>query len=527
MSRIRGGVNSTQIRLSATPVSAILDRIDILVALDKGALGHLAHRITPETIILAEKNEIDTERGTSEHGLVDVPFTRMAKESGGAVFSNTVAAGVLAGLLGIQPDLLSENVGQLFSSKTSDIVEHNLHAAKAGHSFGLELAKSLRPGPEMVAGSNLESQILLNGAQAVGLGAIAGGCNFISSYPMSPSTGVLTFLAKNAADLGIIAEQAEDEIAAINMALGAWYAGARAMVTTSGGGFALMAEGMSLAGMIESPLVVHLAQRPGPATGLPTRTEQGDLELALYAGHGDFPRAIYAPGTLEEAFYLTQKAFNLADTYQIPVIVLTDQYLMDSYYNIPPFDLSDVRCESHVVETESSYARYRLTPDGVSPRGVPGFGKGHVAVDSDEHDEHGHITEDLDLRVKMVQKRMKKLVAVTDEVIRPTLFGPDDYRNLVISWGSTRSAIAEALTRLLRDDTSWLHYSQVYPVHPQTAELLGRAEKVILIEGNATGQFGKLLKLTTGIAIEDRILKYNGLSLSVEEVATRLDELLS
>ncbi|MBN2269433.1 MAG: hypothetical protein JXN61_02400, partial [Sedimentisphaerales bacterium] len=325
-----------------------------------------------------------------------------------------------------------------------------------------------------------------------------------------------------AADFGIVVEQAEDEIAAINMALGAWYAGARAMVTTSGGGFALMAEGLSLAGMIESPLVAHLAQRPGPATGLPTRTEQGDLELAIYAGHGEFPRAVFAPGTFEEAFHLTQNAFTLADRHQSPVIILTDQYLMDSYYNVPAFNLSGLGVESHIVKTETGYKRYELTDNGVSPRGVPGYGDGLVVVDSDEHDECGHITEDLLLRVKMVEKRLKKLDAMTDEAVRPTLTGPEDYKNLVVCWGSTRNIVSEALAELHRGDTSLLHFSQVHPLHPSTGDLLGRADKLILIEGNATGQFGKLIKLATGIDIESRMLKYNGLSFTVEEIVEDL-----
>ncbi|MBL7153999.1 MAG: 2-oxoacid:acceptor oxidoreductase subunit alpha, partial [Phycisphaerae bacterium] len=414
-----------------------------------------------------------------------------------------------------------------FSSKSPDIIENNLNAAIQGHSIGLDLADSGGFAPAITVDTTVENQILVNGAQAVALGAIAGGCNFISSYPMSPSTAVLVFLAGRAADFDIVAEQAEDEIAAINMALGASYAGARAMVTTSGGGFALMAEGLSLAGMIETPVVVHLAQRPGPATGLPTRTEQGDLELALYAGHGEFPRAVFAPGTLEEAFYLTHKAFNLADKYQVPAIVLTDQYLMDSYYNIPPFDLSDLRVESNIVKTDANYKRYELTSDGISPRGIPGFGAGLVAVDSDEHDEVGHITEDLDLRVKMVQKRLAKLPSITEHVVSPQLVGPEDYKNLIICWGSTRNMITEALGELARDDTAVLHYGQVYPLHPRTADYLKAAARTIIIEGNATAQFAKLIRLSTGIDIDHRMLKYDGLNFTVEEIIDGLDALLS
>jgi 2-oxoglutarate ferredoxin oxidoreductase subunit alpha len=373
----------------------------------------------------------------------------------------------------------------------------------------------------------VKDQILLNGAEAVGLGAIAGGCNLVAAYPMSPSTGVLVFLAKHANEFGLIAEQAEDEIAAINMAVGAWYAGARAMASTSGGGFALMTEGLSLAGMLESPLVIHLAQRPGPATGLPTRTEQGDLELALYAGHGEFPRIILAPGRIEDAFYLTQKAFNLADKYQVPVFVLTDQYLMDSYYNIPSLDLSRTKIEKHVVKTTEDYRRYELTENGISPRGIPGYGEGLVAVDSDEHDTEGHITEDLDLRTRMVDKRLGKAEAMASDAIPPELVGPKDYKTLIVCWGSTYNIINEAVENLGRDDTSLLHFKHVYPLPNETPDFLSKAEKTVIIENNATSQFGKLIKLHTGIDIDNRILKYNGLSFSVEEVTERLKGLLT
>jgi len=215
------------------------------------------------------------------------------------------------------------------------------------------------------------------------LGAIAGGCSFISTYPMSPSTGVWIFLTQHSKEFDIITDQSEDEISAINMAIGAWYAGARGMVATSGGGFALMVEGLSLASMIETPVVIHLGQRPGPATGLPTRTEQADLEFVLHAGHGEFPRIILTPGTMEDAFNLSQRAFDLADKYQVPVFILTDQYFLDSYYNLPSLNLSDIRNQSHVVKTNKEYKRYQLTENGISPRGIPGYGEGLVSVDSD------------------------------------------------------------------------------------------------------------------------------------------------
>jgi 2-oxoglutarate ferredoxin oxidoreductase subunit alpha len=525
MSRVRGGANSTEIRVSASPVRAYIDRIDILIPLNKGAIEHVADRISPETIVLAEEETVSANAGKLSN-VINVPFTKIAAGIGSAVYSNVVATGTLAAIFGVELQTVVDYVKQNFSAKSPEIIGNNVEATKAGFKIGAELRAS---GRIKIAGTftaGVKNDIFLNGGEAVALGAIAGGCNFIAAYPMSPSTPVLVFLAQHAGEFGIIAEQAEDEIAGMNMAIGAWYAGGRALASTSGGGFALMIEGLSLAGMLESPVVVHLAQRPGPATGLPTRTEQADLELALYAGHGEFPRIIYAPGKLEDAFYLTQKAFNLADKFQVPVFVLTDQYLIDSYYNTPPFDLSGVKVEKHIIKTNKDYIRYALTENGISPRGIPGYGEGLVVVDSDEHDQEGHITEDLQLRTRMVDKRLKKLELIKKEIEPPELWPAQDYKKLVVCWGSTYDVVKEAILRLKRKDVSLLHYNQVYPLHPETAGFLKKAETVVIVENNATSQFGKLIKLYAGIDIDKKILKYNGLSFSVEEVADGLKKIL-
>jgi 2-oxoglutarate ferredoxin oxidoreductase subunit alpha len=526
MSRIRGGANSTEIRVSDRRVCALVDRIDILIPLNKGAMQHVEKRISPQTVVLAEKEIIGDDFSRRRYRFIDIPFTRIAAEAGNKVYSNSVAVGVIAGLFGVPVGDATGYIKQHFSIKSQEIIENNANAAEAGYKVGSDLVSAGKIITGIAPDARVRDEILINGAEAVGLGAIAGGCNFISAYPMSPSTPVLVFLAKYGRDFGVITEQAEDEIAAMNMAIGAWYAGARAMVSTSGGGFALMVEGLSLSAMLEVPVVIHLAQRPGPATGLPTRTEQADLELALYAGHGEFPRIIFAPGSIEEAFSLTQKAFNLADKYQVPVFVLTDQYLIDSYYNVVPLDLSRIEVQKHIVETKENYRRYEMTENCVSPRGIPGFGSGLIVVDSDEHDEEGHITEDLDLRTRMVNKRLKKLELIKNEAIVPELVGPADYKNLVVCWGSTYNVVKEALQKLGRNDTAMLHYKQVYPLHSNTAEYLKKVDRSIIVEGNATSQLGKQIKLHTGIDVDRRILKYNGMSFSVEEVVDRLNSFL-
>ncbi len=521
MSRVRGGQNSTEIRIGMDRVNAHVDRIDLLVALQKGSVRHLIKRLSPETIIIGERETIG-----EWPNLIDIPLTGMAEEIGGKVYSNVIATGVIVGFLGADLEVLEDYLRETFARKGDGVVGHNIEAARRGCEIGRQLVEEGKLACPIGKDPSVRDEQLINGAEAVAMGAIAGGCDFVSSYPMSPSTGVLVFLAQHAKEFGIIAEQAEDEIAAMNMGIGAWYAGARAMVTTSGGGYALMVEGLSLAGMLETPMVVHLAQRPGPATGLPTRTEQADLNLALYSGHGEFPRIVLAPGSIEEAFYLTARAFDLADKHQVPVLVLTDQYLMDSYYNMPELDLSGLEVVSHVVETTKDYRRYELTEDGLSPRGVPGHGEGLVVVDSDEHDEEGHITEDLDIRTRMVDKRLRKLMGVTDDVVPFELEGPEDPRVLVVCWGSTYHVVREALAELGRDDVALMHFKQLYPLHPDAARHLERAGRVVIVEGNATSQFGALIRQETGHAIEDRLLNYSGMQFTVEQVVEGLRELL-
>jgi len=526
MSRIRGGSNSTEIRVSSQRISSMVDRIDILIPLSKGAIKHLEKKITPETIILGEKELLESECLPDKCKIVDIPFSKIASEIGDKIYSNIIAAGLVSGLLQVERQTIDQYLERRFASKEQDVQQKNIESAKKGYEISSDLLETNKIQIKIQKSAEVKDDILLSGIEAVAMGAIAGGCNFISSYPMSPSTGVLTFLAQHFKELDLIAEQAEDEISAINMAIGAWYAGARGMVTTSGGGFALMVEGLSLAGMLETPVVIHLGQRPGPATGLPTRTEQADLQFVLNAGHGEFPRIIFAPGNLEDAFYLTQKAFNLADKYQIPVFILTDQYLLDAYYNIPSINLSDIQIENHIVKTDKDYKRYELTKNGISPRGIPGFGEGLVSVDSDEHDEHGHITEDLDLRTKMVDKRLRKLELMKGEIIPPELYGSENYKTLLIGWGSTYHVIKEAMDELGRDDISFLHIKQVYPLHSMIIDYLKKAQDVVIIENNATSQLGKLIKLHTGFDIQKRILKYNGLPFSVEEVVENLKNVL-
>ncbi len=536
MSRVRGGENSTEIRISSKRVTAYVDKIDILVSLSKGAIGHLRSRISDETVIIGDKESIkisDGEIDKSIDKLIDIPFSKMALEIGGPIFSNIIAAGVISSLLGVDQAVFDECITEIFSGKGEQIIKKDLEAGAKGYEVGQKLLESGEISIDIEKDPKIRDELLLNGTEAVGMGCLAGGCNFMSSYPMTPSTPLQVFIAQNAENFGIVFEQAEDEIAAINMAIGAFYAGARSMVATSGSGFALMEEAVGLSGMIETPVVIYIGQRPGPAVGLPTRTAQEDLNLALYSGPGEFPRIIFAPGKFDDAFKLSQMAFNLADKYQIPVFILSDQYFADYYHNLTSLDLDDLKLEDFVIKTDANYKRYQITDDGISPRGIPGFGEGLVVVDSDEHDEEGHITEDLDLRTRMVDKRLQKMEKIQGDIIPPELIGGSDYEMLIVGWGSTYGAIREALDKLGSDKISgsdkvaFLHFKQVYPLHPDTNNYLKKAKNTVIFENNATAQFAKLIKLETGFDIDKKVLKYNGMPFSVEETQKEILENLN
>jgi 2-oxoglutarate ferredoxin oxidoreductase subunit alpha len=527
MSRVRGGSNSTEIRISSGRVRALVDRIDILLPLNGGIRANIRKRISPGTLILGDAGEIKDELADTEGTFLNVPLMEKGQEAGGPVYTGIVAAGLLAGLLGVPSEIPAGLLRDRFLAKSEKIVNNNLSALEKGMDLFRELKTLKSASVDISRKKEAVGEMMMNGSDAVSLGALAGGCDFISSYPMSPATGVLTYLARHARTHAVAVEQAEDEIAAINMALGAAYGGARSMVSTSGGGLSLMGEGVSLAGITELPIVLHIGQRPGPATGMATRTEQGDLNLAIYSGHGDVPRAVFAPGSLEKAFRLAFEAFNLADEFQIPVFILTDQYFLNSFYNVPVFDTSGLKAQRFLVESDTGYRRYEVTESGVSPRSVPGFGKGIVGTDSHEHDEVGHVQEDFELRRRMVDKRLRKRKGIAERVIDPTMSGPNDYRNLVVTWGSLYHIVEEALEKAGLEETAHLHFDQVFPLHRGTRLYLEKARRVVAIEGNATGQFADLIRKETGFLIEDRILWYSGLQVPVETVVEKLLELLS
>jgi 2-oxoglutarate ferredoxin oxidoreductase subunit alpha len=515
MSRIRGGSNSTEIRVGSVQPKSYVRHIDVLLALDQGVLPHLTERIKERTIILGERDRIGHQ---TKHPVLDVPFVKMATEIGNALFASTLAVGAILGLLGAEFSVYERFLSRHFARKGEAMVKGNLEAAKKGYDFGTHLAYVEGIEVHIKRDHRLNHELLFDGNTALGLGALAAGCDFISSYPMSPGTGVLTYLAQNGKPFGVVVDQAEDEISAINMGIGAWYAGARALVTTSGGGFALMCEGMSLSGMTETPVVVHIGMRPGPATGLPTRTEQGDLNLALYAGHGEFPRALYAPGTLAEAYFTMQHAFEMADKWQVPAVVLSDQFLLDATTTVREKELERMAWEKHIVPAGKDYRRYEVTKNGVSPRAVPGFGDGLVGIDSDEHTEDAHITESAEVRVMMHEKRLRKLKGLRKDALLPTVFGDlKKAKTIMVTWGSNKGVLEEALQKIDDPKLAGLHFSQVYPLPEEVGKWFGR-KKIAVLENNATGQFATLLAREYDIKVRTTILQYDGAPFSLEDV---------
>jgi len=515
MSRVRGGSNTTLLRISDSPIQAPCWNTDLFIALDADALSHVDERLTDETIVLADE-KVEHE----QIHITSMPMLESAKKAGSLRYANAYVSGVLFGIFGLAPAILLESISALFNEQN---LQENEAAILDGIMYGKNLESHHLPTlPEALA--NLTDPMhLMDGSSAAGFGFLAGGCNMITAYPMSPSTGILNFMASMSKHFNLLVEQSEDEIASLNMVLGGWFGGARAMTSTSGGGFALMGESISLSGMSETPAVIYLAQRPGPATGLPTRSEQGDLNLAIHSGHGYFGRIVLAPGDLQECIDYGYLAFELADRYQMPIIYLSDQYLADSIGMLHSVDFSDYAQRRYVQTTDASYDRYKLNDGAISPRGVPGLGDGIVVATSDEHDEHGQITESYHMREKMVDKRQKKITLTVSEAYTPKVLGQGSIA--LIGWGSSKGAIGEALKELDDPRLFQLHFAWVHPLNPNHLEILKQTETNIVIENNATGQFADILK-GHDINIDHRILQANGFSFFADLLKEQLSKII-
>lgn len=531
MSRIRGGHNYYQIRFSDQKISASREMVDILLALDLNTIEIHKKNVRNEGFILYDSET--AKKKFEEPEFIDIPFRKIALDVGkNSVMANTVATGAVLGLLDLGLETLKNIIRQAFMKKGEEVIQNNIACAEAGYNYAHSNCHHC--GTFGISKPEARRLMLIDGVHAIGMGALMSGCKFYSGYPMSPSTGILDYLASRVEEYHLVVEQAEDEIAAINMAIGASFTGVRAMTGTSGGGFALMVEGLSLAGMTETPLVIAEMQRPGPATGLPTRTEQADLLFVLHAGHGEFPRVIFEPGTPKQAFYLTNRAFELAEKYQIPVFVQSDQYLAESEWTFENFDLNrliynDYRMREKDLEGVEEYKRHKYSDTGISLLAVPGeAGKHLVVTDSDEHDEEGHIIEDSETRIKMVQKRLlKKLPLIKKEIEAPLLYGDPSPKIVLAGHGSTYGVIKEVVDTVSKDQkVAMMHFSQIYPLSERDRfdyiELLESADLTICIENNASGQFAKLIRAETGFEFSHQISKYDGRPFTIENLKEEL-----
>ncbi len=515
MSRIRGGHNFIKIRFGTDEISGPVDKIDILVALNPETVEIHKDNLADDGVIIVDQ-DLDTEKN-----LLYLPASKIASEINKKAL-NTVYAGAVLKVLGLKLEE-SENIIKEYFSGKEKIINDNFKLLKKGY----QKADTRFSVPE----GKKQNDIYLDGNKAVGLGALTAGLKFYTAYPMSPSTSIMNYIAGKQKELGIVVEQAEDEIAAINMALGASYGGVRAMTATSGGGLALMAEAVGLSGITETPLVIADVQRPGPATGLPTRTEQGDLLFTINIAQGEFPLMVIAPVDHENAFYQTVRAFKMADKYQIPVILLSDQFLADSARNIKEVDLEGVDINQYLVSSQDyqnkPYFRYENNDNGISPRAYPGQLKDKtVLVDSDEHDQKGHIIEDAETRIKMVEKRNKKLEKLIKEDLKePQFFGDNNCDYLLIGWGSTKGPILEALKYLNSEEikTGFLAFSDIWPLPKKKLhDFASRDIESIIIENNSTAQFARLIRSETGLEINHQILKYSGRPFSGQEIFERI-----
>lgn len=526
-SLVRGGHNVMQIAFSLEEVTAPSSATNLLIALDQETIDrHFSELTRNSGILFSSETNLDTSKISSGINLYPIPLSSLANSAGGKeLLGNSVALGATVALLGGDLKILQNLLQEEFADKDTAVILSNQKAAELGYQYvGQHLSDKIQ---QQLVPQNTPPLMLICGNDAVAMGAIAGGLEFAAIYPMSPISGILHNLAGHQEKYGYIFKQPEDEIAAVNMAIGASFSGARSMTATSGGGFCLMTEGYGLAGITETPLVIVDGMRPGPATGLPTWSEQGDLLFAIFAHQGDFPKIVLAPGDSKEAFFLTRQAFNLADKYQLPVVLLIDRNICEDDQSFSSFDLNGFEINRGKVTAVATpgFARYVNSPDGVSPRTFPGSGN-YFMANSYEHDETGISTEKIEVRNQQMEKRMRKLqTCITEDMPAPKLFGPEKADLTIISWGSNKGSILQALKQF--PNVNLLHLIWMNPFPIKTVQkILSSAVDVLDIECNQSAQLATLIKARTGFEIADKLLKYDGRPFFQEEIIAKISSML-
>ncbi len=525
-SRIRGGHTSYAIRGSEKVVYSIGDYIDVLLCFDKESVDLHLDEIIPGGLIIFDNSRVDVEIKRKDIREIKIPLANISRtQLGMELIKNTMALGLLAWLFDLDINIMKETISDSYRSKGEKIVSENIKAFDIGYDEGKKFQKMENYVIEKIERN--KDTILLLGNEAIALGALAAGVKFVAAYPITPSSDVLEFMAKHIPERGGVAIQAESEIAAINMAIGAGYAGIRSMAVTSGPGFDLKTEALGLASMIEAPVVVLDAQRAGPSTGMATKTEQSDVNHAIYGGHGEKPRVVIAPGTVEESFYFTFHAFNIAEKYQLPVILLTDELISWNKQVVREFDLDSLKIERgklifNVQSSEREFPRYQVTDDYISPRTIPGVINGVHLQTGDEHDEYGHITERIEVRNRMMDKRMKKMEIVKKDLFPSVVYG--NGKDAIVGFGSTIGPILEAMEKL-KENGRELKFIRVRTLHPfldDVKDHLSDVERVFVVENNYTGQLMDLLRLHIGKREYIGIRKYDGRSFKPKHIYEKI-----
>ncbi|MDP3983007.1 MAG: 2-oxoacid:acceptor oxidoreductase subunit alpha [bacterium] len=530
-SLIRGGHNVTETRVSTKEVFSQNKSVDVLVVLNKESYDLHKAELSETSYVIYDKDQFEIKPEEVAKGvmLVAVPLRQITKDVGATkVMENNVALGASLGLVSADLKLLFKLIEEQFGKKGEEVVLENRKVAEAGYKHVQELTSKLEVPFRLTASQEYIERSFVTGNDAVAFGAIAAGCQMYIAYPMSPSTSILHTLAAAAEKVGMVVRHSEDEIAVINSACGAGYAGARVMIGTSGGGFSLMVEGLGLVALTETPLVIVDAQRPGPATGMPTWTGQGDLRFVLHAHQDDFPRIVLAPGDVEESFELGWKAFNYAEKYQLPVFILLDKYLSESHKSTEAIKTEGVTIDRGKIvdswdDKKEQYLRYKKTDDGIAPRSVPGTSNALFTANSYEHDEYGYSSEDPQMRIDQVNRRNRKLeVFVKLELPEPKVYGPAEAGLTLVGWGSTKGPVLQAMEDQ-QANFNYLHLNYLWPFpSAKVKDVLSKAKNTLLIEGNSPAELGGLIRQETGIKIDNRYLKYDGRPFYPEDILERV-----
>jgi len=540
---IRGGHSWLRLRISAKKPLNHGDQVDALIALNQDTLDrHLQELVGGGVALYNSAKLTPSNEPPAGVQLCPLPVPDLAPAYKKLpVMQNTVAVGAVIRLMGLDFKGLESVLESTFAKKPQ-VVKVNMEAAKAGYDYA---ATKFTPPAKQLEKSS-QKWALVMGNELMAMGAALAGCRFYCAYPMSPATHILEWFAAHGKEMGICVRQVEDEISVINMSIGASHMGARSMCATSGGGLALMTEAIGLSGMLETPVVVVNVMRAGPSTGVPTKTEQGDLNQAFGASQGDFPRIIIAPLSMTDCFSTPALAFNVSDRFQCPVVILSDLLMAEGSETVDPALLDvEFRIDRGELITAASgegqageaavgepYLRYKNTESGISPRAVPGVpGHLHVAA-SDEHDEDGVLLSDVYTdtvrRKKMVDKRHRKLATVLEHLPAPTLEGSLDAEVTLVGWGSTWGVLTEAVEQLNREglSTSHLQIKFLVPFHvAEVSTILGRSRRVIIVENNQSGQFARHLRAETGIVAHGHIRKYDGEPFEPRHIVAAVKEL--